>query len=182
MKNLFKLKKWMVALTALLILGSCNNDDNNDSEPQNDMGEVNFTLSGDITGNKTGFANFIEMEQQTTTPQIINMFDNDGGVQTFSLTFYRSSINGPLDRPTPGNYPIGNAAEFLDGSGFSVIYTNTTNDNEYGLEASGSLTISEINDTEVIGTFSFSAEHVIDPDRPGIQVSNGSFRAKIRQQ
>lgn len=156
-----------------LFLLSCDNDDDDNGGGGGSLGSVSFDISGDVEGSKEGQAALLE----SSLGSIFFSF-NDFNPQTYSLTFHwgPTTTGGGTPIPGEGTYSISNSVDASQNNGFWVVYTNTENGEEYGLEGvSGSLTISDYGSNFIEGTFNFTAGQF---DGEGtITVSNGVFTA-----
>lgn len=189
MKNC-KLKSGFLALAMgaamTLSLTGCSDDDDsngNSGDPAPNppaQNQMNFTLSGDIEGEKTGQAFVMVVEAAGSGNVILSGNDGPGiteGQQTFSLNFYQAGT----EIPEAGTYPISFDAG-IDGSGFWVLYESFEDgfDNPVGYGgvngASGTIEITSVTDDAMIGTFSFTATNA---DGTEIEAMEGSFNAGI---
>lgn len=166
-------------LFALCFLG-CSSDDDNGDTPSDG---VTFEISGDVEGEKSGFASVVQVEESGITQIFISMNDGITGVQTFSLGFYLSNTGQDVELPSEGEYSIGTPAV----GDFWVDYTDigTGDGVEYGSiwGASGTLTITEATSNRLTGQFEFTAEGNVDSmgvPTGSIEVTNGQFSAQVQ--
>lgn len=154
----------LTMLFSLSVLLSCSDNAAGPDEGPSGSGQASFTISGDISGQKTGRAEFYSFSALGVHLWSIDVFDV--GPSTFELSFQRIGTS-PISRPAPGNYSI--SSDFLDSSKFSAIYTHVTGNNatEYtpifsdlcsgNTEEGGTLTIENSSDDRVSGKFEFTA-------------------------
>lgn len=169
----------------LLVAGGCSDSTSGPDGDSGSVGQATFELSGAISGERSGFAQFGGIEVSGLHMWSITV--SDGGSATFSLTISISSAD-PFDTPAPGTYPIGMPT--LDPSIFSADYADTRE----GLIApphyttipagtQGSITITQSTEGEVSGTFHFNAVHVDSSTNEAlgeIVATNGAFTATPR--
>ncbi len=154
----------LTMLFSLSVLFSCSDNASGPDDGPSGRGQASFTITGDISGQKTGIAEFYSFSAFGVHSWTIDIFDI--GPSTFELSFVRVG-NSPISRPAPGNYSIG--SDFLNSSGFTAFYTHGTGNNatEYAplfsgfcsenTEEGGTLTIENSSDDRVSGKFEFKA-------------------------
>nr|MBS0037155.1 hypothetical protein [Saprospiraceae bacterium] len=167
-------------LFAVCFLG-CSSDDDNGGDTPTDG--VTFEISGEVEGEKSGFANVVQVEESGITQIFISMNDGITGVQTFSLILYLSNTGQDAEIPSVGEYSIGTPAV----GDFWVVYTDIGNGDsvEYGSiwGASGTLTITGSTPNRLTGQFEFTAEGNVDSmgvPTGSIEVTNGQFSAQVQ--
>ncbi|MCC5914981.1 MAG: hypothetical protein JJU46_11440 [Balneolaceae bacterium] len=169
-----------IALVAAFI-GACS--DNSSSILDDQFGEVTFNISGDITGEKSGMADFYSMSSFGISTWEISM--SDFNPSTFSLVIMAFS-NEDIERPGTGTYPIGPNSE--SDLYFSAYYADESIDyEEYSSDFEGfggTLTITESNSDRIRGTFQMTLG-MFDYDNGEVigevAISSGSFTALPRQ-
>ncbi len=162
-----------------IFMVACSSDDDNGGTPTD---EVNFHISGDVEGHKSGFATLVQVEESGIQQLFFSMNDGISGTQTFSLNLYLSNTGQDVEVPTQGDYSIGLPAA----QDFWVVYTDLSGADgvEYGSiwGASGTLTITESNSGRVSGEFEFTAEGNIDGmgnPTGQIEVTEGVFSVQL---
>lgn len=152
-----KLLKSTLLLILLFGLFACsdNSTDPNENEGP-EFGEVNFTVTGDLEGEKSGIADFDHLVIPPFSEEW-QIHTTDISPQTFILTFSLLSTVHQLDRPGPGTYEIGFIPAAADNSNevFFADYVDLGGDNYsvLGEGSGGSLVIEESTDEIVSGSF-----------------------------
>jgi hypothetical protein len=168
------LNKLLLAFSVLAILTACGEDD--EPAKPSAAGEVSFTVSGAVTGQKTGTAALLSSAGAGRDNIFFSLHDGVSGTQTYSLAIFESGGN----MPTVGTYTIGSTT-----SDYWMIYTDTQTNTEFGSfnEDIGSITITEVTDALVKGTFSFDAPEFSDTGQHtgrSIVVNDGTFTASVQ--
>jgi hypothetical protein len=171
-------------LFSLSVLLSCSDNSAGPDEGPSGKGQASFTITGDITGQKTGIAEFYSFSAFGVHTWSIDIYDI--GPTTYDLSFSRVDLS-PISRPATGNYTLN--SDFMDTSGFTVIYSTGSGNSavEYtpifsGLcpeltDEGGTLTIENSSDDRVSGKFEFTASN-FDFDASGNCVVLGTITVK----
>lgn len=167
------------------LLISCS-DSTNGIEPRNtDLGEVEFSVSGDIDGQRSGSA-FFSMEDQGGHTFQLTFMDGFEGRQTFAFYITRYRLNA-FEMPDTGSYEIdGNLFNFsADYDDYSTgdwtdagTYTDAYCDDV--LDQGGTLTINSRTEQQITGSFSFTVASFDDFETCnllGYLQVQGEFRA-----
>lgn len=180
--NIMKKISLIFTLIISTIFLSCSSDDDNNSHGNSELGSVTITLSGDLEGTRTGFADFHLQEVGSVHSWSLSFYDYNP--QTFSSSLMIAGLGG-VSKPTPGTYEIGFAAN--DSNVFFGSFVNIEN-NDFGnaveystFESVGTLTIETSTDERVTGHFEYTAH--TDDDMGNISGTinvSGSFDAKKR--
>jgi hypothetical protein len=188
MKRFIKSEVRLAVLLILLsnvILG-CSDDSTGPGGAA--LGEVTLTVSGDVQAERSGQADFSELEASGIYSWSLDF--HDFGPQTFSLTFGLIA-HEEIPQPGTGTYEIGfePANPFVEQGEpvFSGIYTHIENQDfanavefETGILCAdefprgGELTITSSSSDEIIGTFQFTAV-AADFDDSGNCINNGAI-------
>lgn len=188
MTDILPIQKYVSILTIglLFILPACS--DNSTGPDGNGLGEVNLTVSGDVEAQRTGQADFRELEAASMYTWDLEFHDRNP--QTFSLSIGLLS-HEPIEQPGTGTFEIGfepaNPFEEQGAPVFLASYTHIENEDfanpkefESGIlcpdefPRGGEITITSSTSNEVSGTFQFSAVSV-DFDDSGNCVNNGTI-------
>lgn len=170
----------------LMIISACS--DNSTGPDVNGLGEVNLTVTGDIEAERSGQADFSELESSNIYSWSLEF--HDFGPQTYSLSIGLLS-HEPITQPGSGTYEIGfepaNPFQEQGEPVFSAIYTHIENQDfantiEYDsgilcadeFPRGGEITITSSSSNEVSGTFQFTAVSV-DFDDSGNCINNGTI-------
>jgi len=161
------MKKVVVLITTILFVGfiACDSNDDKNNAPNNSgLGEINFTVTGEVEGDFSGMADFHHFEMMNSETWEIS--GNNYDPQTFSLQFMSGVVGDVAERPLPGIYTIGNTVK----SDYKSIFTHIpngsfSNSTEYSSiygenSNSGTLTITTSNEETVNGSFEFTAYRV----------------------
>lgn len=182
MKTLFKLSK-LLFFFGFFFLISCGEDDElptNDDGPNLEDYYISFDISGSEEGERLGYADFTFNETSAGgtmyTVQLYGADDLTSGVWTWQIKIERFSLNNEeVMNVTTGTFPINE--DFGSTTAYRGSYVNIETGVEYTDDALGTITISNITDTYLEGTFAFT----VNQQGGGGQVSitNGEFKAKI---
>lgn len=160
-------------LTAAVSLTACSKDEKKPSTY--DLGEVNITVTGDLSGTFKGVADFDHLVLKGGN-ETWSISTHDIKPQTFSMSIMVAGnewTENTIGRPEPGTYSIGgiNTSDYQ--AGFDHIvdqdYYNKNGKNAsystiwQGKEESGTLVITSSTENMVKGTFDFIA-HQYDED------------------
>lgn len=185
MKNSIKKLFYLLPIFSLLFLISCDDDDDSLS-PGDDLGNVedyfiSFNISGSEEGDRLGYADFQIMPAPgagtLNTVQIYGADDLTSGVWTWQITIDRQSFDEAALNVATGTYEIND--DLTSTVDFRGSYMNIETGAEYVEEPSGTLTISNITDTYVEGTFSFTVKEQFGGAGGQVSITNGEFKAKI---
>lgn len=156
-----------IAIILTLGVVACSDDEDNNGTPAGpsggEYGTSEFTLSGDVQGDRSGYADF-ELLNLAGISHLWAISMLDFSPQTFSLSLNMSvdSENAPM--PGPGTYPVGIDVNNPTAPYFSANLTLIENEDfangiDYVTTMSngGTVTITTANDQQMIGTFEFSA-------------------------
>lgn len=161
-------------------LNNCSDDDqvNTNDEP----GNVEFTVTGDINDEFDGIARFGTSGAGDDTSWEITLADT--GPQTFVLVISTIGFDG-VEQPSTGFYSITSNPTADDE--LIAIFTDMEGDGSHGTEYStlfgnegGTLEITESSSSQVSGNFSFTAVTLDDESNEPvgeIVVTNGEFIA-----
>lgn len=175
----------LTILFSLSILLSCSDNSAGPDEGPSGRGQASFTIAGDITGQKTGIAEFYSFSAFGVHTWSISIFDI--GPSTYELDFTIIDTSS-ISRPVNGIYNLDtNLAPTI---GFKAIYSNIIGNNvtEYTPFISavfcpeitgdgGTLTIENSTDDRVSGKFEFTASN-FDFDESGNCVVLGAVTVK----
>ena len=161
MNSIYKSRTFLAVILLVLSSIGCGDDD-----------PVSFTVSGDVDGNKGGFA-YIQTTDVAGELVEFDFWDNE----TYALHFVREDQGTSI--PDPGTYTIGG-----DTDDFYVVYTafedgNGQNSTMYSgaqHENIGTLEILSSDDSYASGTFEFQA-FVPGDEETSITVTDGEFTA-----
>lgn len=184
MKTKFKHFFYFLYVFSLMFLLSCDNDDELPSD--DDLGNVedyfiSFNISGSEEGDRLGYADFQIMPAPgagtLNTVQIYGADDLTSGVWTWQINIERASFNEEALDVSTGTYEIND--DLTSTVDFRGSYMNIETGVEYVDEPSGTLTISNITDTYVEGTFSFTVKEEFGGAGGQVTITDGEFKAKI---
>lgn len=181
-----KIKVILGAFLCLSLFIACDNeDDNNDNSGGVDVSqEMTFEISGAINGNKNGQARVLYVSSLNSNIRYLDGNDGPaitGPEQTFSIDFSTLNTNGEVPQFTEGTYLLSDD-NLTDSENYAVSYSvidENFNEVDYfgGFnEHSGQLTITNISNNRMQGTFNFTAENEAGET---INVTNGQFNARI---
>ncbi len=150
----------MTMLTFGLLMGACTKDDS--GTPENPIAG-NGTMSLDYGG--TSWSASLAV-QGINTNGVINVTGSDSGAKQASVILVGVSETG--------TYSVGagsqNQLRWTEGLGQEQTYVAN------GILGNGSVTISELSATKVVGTFSFTGYNTSGETK---EISNGAFSAEF---
>lgn len=173
------MKKFICLIFAFALLSSCSDST---SSTDDDLGEVNFEISGDLSGQKSGVADFYGMSSSGVHTWEISM--TDIGPQTFSFQIMKFS-DEEITRPGTGTYSIG--PDFIGDDDFTAYFTVIEGDTEYSASEEGyggTVTITTSDSDLVEGTFEVTlADYDIEAGEAvgELTITEGQFSARARQ-
>ncbi|TVR12819.1 MAG: hypothetical protein EA391_14780 [Balneolaceae bacterium] len=151
-----KLHYFSISILLAFTLTFCS-DDVSTGPDLDDLGNVEFSVTGDIEANVEGIAQFGSVGDGTSW----EISFTDRGAQTFSLVISKIDTEG-TEQPSPGVYEIGSSP--IADDEFMSVYTDLQSEAAGGTEYStkhgdtgGTLEINESSADQVSGTFSFTA-------------------------
>ncbi len=188
MTNILSLQKCVSIFIIGLLFSITACSDNSTGPDDNGLGEVTLTVSGDIEAQRTGQADFSEL--QASSLYTWSMDFHDFSPQTFSLSFNHISQE-EIDRPGADTYEIGIGQAALPwedprpmsfyGEYVHIVDQDFTNATYYNTgfcedeyPSGGTLTISSSSSDQITGSFQFTA-HNINFDDSGNCINNGTI-------
>lgn len=184
MKTNIKQLFYFLSIFSLMFLISCDNDD--DLPSDDDLGSVedyyiSFNITGSEEGDRLGYADFRIMPAPgagtANSVQVYGADDLTSGIWTWQIKIERVSFDEAALNVSTGTYEINN--DLTSTVNFKASYMNIETGVEYVQEPSGTITISNITDTYVEGTFSFTVKEEFEGAGGQVSVTNGEFKAKI---
>lgn len=160
-----------------LAVAGCK-ENSSGTEENETSGNASFSLSGDLSGQKAGTADFDIIEILDLYNVIISVYDVSP--QTYTIEFALVSEN-EIVTLEPGSYDIGETT--FNGDLFTALYIDTENNTDYSTffgDYEGTLTITESTEEYIEGTFEFSAGQYDNESGEyvgEITISNGEFSA-----
>ncbi|MDR6966397.1 hypothetical protein J2X31_000390 [Flavobacterium arsenatis] len=177
MKTLKKISILFLATVLSTAVISCSGDDDGNPTPPT-------ALEGQITAN-VGGANFTSITQGTTAVKVAT-----GGA--FTITVQGTDLGGRQLQlilngvdATTGTYQISQEAAISAIGSYTEVNTTTFTSQTWAApngtdDVSGSITITEISDTNIKGTFNFTARNQEDANNVK-EVTGGSFNVNFMQ-
>lgn len=179
MRVLSKFKSMGLTLFSMclisLMLFSCGSNDNSTTPGQAAEGVITAKVGG-VAVTTLSMVIFASKVQNN-----LHIQGNTGGTSAEAFTFIVLNFNGA------GTYPIGGGANISNSASYmktQVDLSNPANSKTetwqapYDNTKAGEVTISEINDSEVKGTFYFKAQNV-NGDKSIKNIESGSFNVKF---
>ena len=188
MTNVFQIQKYVSIFIIGLLFSITACSDNSAGPDGNGLGELTLTVSGDVEAQRTGQADFSELQASNLHTWSIEF--HDFSPQTFSLSLNHLSQE-EIDRPGTDTYEIGigqgalpwedprpmsfygEYVHIVDQDFENATYYNTGFcEDEY--PSGGTLTISSSSSDQITGSFQFTA-HNINFDDSGNCINNGTI-------
>ncbi len=163
-KNKFKALLLLTGLCLVITMAvSCSDNSAGPDDGPGGKGQASFTISGAVSGQKTGVAEFYNFSAFGIHTWTIDIYDL--GPSTYELSLFKVS-NSPISNPAPGSYDLGN--DLFTNDGFVATYTDGVgpNSTEYSPilsalcpgvseDEGGTLIIESSNNDRIKGSFSF---------------------------
>ncbi|TVR17835.1 MAG: hypothetical protein EA391_03710 [Balneolaceae bacterium] len=177
----------LIVLFTAAFIWSCSDANSANELDDEDIGEVTFTISGDLEGTSSGAAFFDNNTSGNGGDYYFELIFMDGidGPETFRFTIGRYRGES-FSAPTPGTYEIDGrpfnftaAYEYTTGS-FTGTEQYTDQYCEDAFETGGELVISSVSDSQVSGSFNFTVagfDDLTDCNLLGYVEISGNFRA-----
>ena len=155
-----------LALVALVALGACSSDKKDDPTPTTPTTPTNgFTWTAD----GTNYASTTAVKSVVGGGMALL-----GQYKASNNDTYNITLNVPA---TPGTYPVGGGSSLNLASYDHTIGGTATSYVATGTMGSGSVVVTSVTATEIVGTFSFNGE-AFAPAGATKAVTNGKFNLK----
>jgi hypothetical protein len=150
----------MVLVAGIITLGSCKKDDGDSGNPVGSSGSISLKVDG-------GTWNASLSVQAVNSNGVINVTGSDSNAKQAAVTLYGVSA--------PGTYQVGppnqsNMLRWTEGLGQTDTYSAN------GVIGSGTVTVTELSDSKIKGTFSFTGYNTAQTSK---QITEGTFEANF---
>jgi len=148
----------MVLIASVVMLGSCKKDDSDSGTPVGSNGSISLKVDG-------GTWNATLAVQAVNSNGVINVTGSDSNAKQAAVNLYGVSAPGTYQVGPPNQ---GNMLRWTEGLGQTDTYQAN------GVIGSGTVTVTELSDSKIKGTFSFTGFNTAQTSK---QITEGTFEA-----
>jgi len=150
----------MLLIAGIVLLMSCNKNDDDDAGPVGSNGSISLKVDGSTWNASLSV-------QAVNAGGVINVTGSDSNAKQAGITLYGVTATGTYKVGPPNQ---GNMLRWTEGLG----QTQTFQAN--GVIGDGTITVTELSDSKVKGTFSFTGFNTAQTSK---QITEGTFEANF---
>jgi hypothetical protein len=148
----------MMLIAGVTMLSSCNKNDDDSGTPIGSNGSISLKVDGSTWNASLAV-------QAVNSNGVINVTGSDSNAKQAGVTLYGISAPGTYQVGPPN---AGNMLRWTEGLGQTDTYQAN------GVIGNGTITVTELSDTKIKGTFSFTGFNTAQTSK---QITEGSFEA-----
>ncbi len=150
----------MVLVAGIITLGSCKKDDGDSGTPVGSNGSISLKVDGSTWNASLAV-------QAVNSNGVINVTGSDSNAKQAGVTLYGISAPGTYQVGPPN---AGNMLRWTEGLGQTDTYQAN------GVIGTGTVTVTELSDSKIKGTFSFTGYNTAQTSK---QITEGTFEANF---
>jgi hypothetical protein len=155
-RNLFL----MVLIAGVISFVSCKKDDDDSGTPAGSNGSISLTVDGSTWSATLAV-------QAVNSNGVVNVTGSDSNAKQAGITLYGVSAPGTYQVGPPN---VGNMLRWTEGLAQTQTYQAS------GVIGTGTITVTELSDSKIKGTFSFTGYNT---DQNTKQITDGQFEANF---